>query len=368
MKILILGSFPAPYRVDVFKGISKKYSTDVFFATDKDQNRSAEYFVGKDEFNYYVLSRENDYAFFKKCVKNLKKYDLVLAYDWYLRCALKVQKKCIKYGIPYIINCDGAFLSPKSNAISYIKDLIKRYFIRNASLCFAGGKSAKEYFMHYGADKSKIVIHPFTSLHKQDILERPLEEREKQQLRIKLGLKKEKLVLAVGQFIERKGFDVLLNAWTDLDSRFQLVVIGGGNEKSKYESIIAKHKYKNVILIDYLSKSEIYQYYMAANVFAMPTYEDVWGLVINEAAANALPIVSTSACNAAMEIIANGVTGKIVEPGNVCGLHDAIKEFLFKTDAECIEIGEKELEIIGKYIIENVIARHLQSIEKVCRK
>lgn len=38
MKIMILASFPAPYRINVFKGLAERYDVDVFFQTDKDQN------------------------------------------------------------------------------------------------------------------------------------------------------------------------------------------------------------------------------------------------------------------------------------------------------------------------------------------
>lgn len=83
-KILILSSFPAPYRVEVFKGIAEKYDVDVFFSTDKDQDRSKDFFAKKNEFRYYVMNEEDSQGYFKHCINNLKQYDLVLAYDWYL--------------------------------------------------------------------------------------------------------------------------------------------------------------------------------------------------------------------------------------------------------------------------------------------
>lgn len=46
-KVLVLSSFPAPYRVAVFKGLSNYYNLDVFFGDDKDQNRNKEYFEKK---------------------------------------------------------------------------------------------------------------------------------------------------------------------------------------------------------------------------------------------------------------------------------------------------------------------------------
>ena len=113
-RVLILSSFPAPYRVDVFKGLADVFDVDVFFATHKDQNRSADYFTKKDVFKYYVITNAEDKRYFDKCINNIKKYDFVLAYDWYLGYALKVALKCILKKIPYVINCDGAFLPLES--------------------------------------------------------------------------------------------------------------------------------------------------------------------------------------------------------------------------------------------------------------
>ena len=53
---------------------------------------------------------------------------------------------------------------------------------------------------------------------------------------------------------------------------------------------------------------------MAADVFVMPTREDIWGLVINEAMAYGLPVVSTDKCIAALELVKNGRNGYIIPP------------------------------------------------------
>ena len=51
---------------------------------------------------------------------------------------------------------------------------------------------------------------------------------------------------------------------------------------------------------------------MAADAFVLPTREDIWGLVINEAMAYGLPVVTTDRCNAGLELIKNNVNGYVV--------------------------------------------------------
>ena len=298
-KVLVLSSFPAPYRVAVFKGLSNYYNLDVFFGDDKDQNRNKEYFEKK------ILLIIMSYRFLV-IIKYLKSVDFVLAYDWAQRYALKVEFKCILKGVPYIINCDGAFIEEGKGLASSVKSIIKRFFIQKARLCLSSGKYASRYFEYYGASKENIKEHNFSSLFKKDLLKFPISQNEKILLRQNLKLNKSKMVLAVGQFIKRKGFDIMLSAWKDFDDEFQLVIIGGGEEKNKYIELINNNYLNNVFLIDFLSKEKIKEYYLAADVFVLPTREDIWGLVVIEALAVGVPVISTNKCIAALELIKNG--------------------------------------------------------------
>ena len=99
-------------------------------------------------------------------------------------------------------------------------------------------------------------------------------EQEKIALRTELGLSNQTTYISIGQFIPRKGFDVLLNAWKEYDNENQLLIIGGGDEKEKYENTIRQNKYKNVHLIDYKPKETIFKYYRASDIFILPTKED----------------------------------------------------------------------------------------------
>lgn len=356
-RILVLSSFPAPYRVDVFKGLSKYYKLDVFFSAMSDQDRNHDYFIKKDTFQYYILTSHEDYIIFKRCVKNLQSYIFVLAYDWYLPYALKVEEKCIKHKIPYYINCDGAFLPNSFTLKDRMKKLIKKRYISHAQKCLASGKHAAEYFKYHGASRENIVFHNFSSLHKCDIEKTVINEQNKALIRKELGLlESKKTVLSIGQFIPRKGFDILLNIWDQFDYSCQLVIIGGGIEKEKYKEIIQSKKYKNVHLLEYKPQDIIFKYYLAADVFVLPTREDIWGLVINEAMAHGLPVISTGKCIAACELVQNKINGYIVPINDSKALSNALSNIWHDN---LKEIGTNNINKIKTYTIENVIKQHL---------
>ncbi len=363
-KILVLSSFPAPYRVDVFKGLAETFELDVFFETNKDQNRSKDFFVSNDEFQYNIVNEKDGSIKFYNCIKNLKSYDLVLAYDWYLEYALRVEVKCMIHRIPYIINCDGAFIVSAKTVKDKCKEVIKHFFVRHAVACLSSGKSATNYFKYYGALEKNIHEHPFTSLHKGDILQSPVLEEEKKLLRKKLKLEDKFTVISVGQFIERKGFDTLLSAWKNISMNGQLIIVGGGEERAKYEKMIVDYSISGVKMIDFIPKQELIKYYMASDVFVLPTREDIWGLVVNEAMAVGIPVITTERCNAGIELIENDVNGFIVPVNDIHQMADKI-QWLMEHEDIVRFMGINNIKKIKNYTLEKIVESHKEVFLKI---
>ena len=360
VKILAFADFPSPYRVEVFKGLAKEYDMLVVFDKMSDQNRNAAWFCKNTGLNSISLLEEAGRMQFEKELKQIKKYDLVLAYDYHIKNAIRLEIDCIKNKVPYIMNLDGAFIRK-----NFIKNIRKRYLVTHAAGYFASGNHAAEYFKYFGADENKIYYHPFTSLHADEVLKEPLSETEKTRYKKKLGVDKSKMVLTIGQFIHRKGFDVLLEAWNkEMDESCSLVIVGGGEEENQYRQYIADHNLKNVQLVGFKQKEEIFEYYKAADLFVLPTREDIWGLVINEAMACGLPVISTNMCLGAVELIENGINGYIVPVNNSNELTEAMKKLL------CVDssvIGIVNLQKITNYTYENVIKSHIQAINELVK-
>ncbi len=356
-QILVVSSYPAPYRVAVFQGLAEYYQMDVFFEFDQDQSRNREWFVKGKSFT--ILNSENAKQRFQECLRHIDRYDLVLAYDYLNQNARAAMRRCIREKVPYFVNCDGAFIRPH-----WLKDPIKRYYVSHAAACLASGRFARNYFLRYGAEKERIYEHRFTSLTEEDILTECISAQEKRSRRKSLELEAREMVLSIGQFIPRKGFDILLKAWERLDNQYQLVLIGGGDLDRQYRETIKQSRFEHVSVLEFMNKERLYQYFLAADVFALPTREDIWGLVINEAMGCGLPVVSTDGCIAAMELVEEGAGGCIVPTGDAQALADCLLEVL-GDETRRQRMGETNRQRMEGCTLDHIVESHREVIEEV---
>ena len=150
---------------------------------------------------------------------------------------------------------------------------------------------------------------------------------KKIKLRIKLGLEEEKIVISVGQFIYRKGFDVLIRSAGRLNKNIGIYIIGG-EPNDYYLNLKNEYKAENLHFIGFKSKYELAEYYKAADLFVFPTREDIWGLVVNEAMAYGLPVITTNRCISGLELV-DSRNGFIINVNSEEELICSINKILF---------------------------------------
>lgn len=361
MKILILADITAPYRIEVFKQLSEEFEITVFFNYAKNESRNAQWFANSgDKITFEILNNEKAIESYDNTIKNIREYDVVLCYDPWAKRSRKLAKICMRKKIPYILNADGAL----GINLSFPKKQIKTYYVKRAAKCFAGCERACEYFRAYGAKEDQIVKHPFTSVLKEQLIAAPYTKEQKLELRNELGIDDKMTFITVGQFIHRKGFDLLLNAWKNTKQESQLLIIGGGPLEDEYLQFIKANELKNVHVIGFKKPEELRKYYLASDVYVMSTREDIWGLVINEAMACALPIITSNKCTAGNELVENGVNGNVYECEDFAALAKLIDEYS-DNPSVCDKYALNAIAKGSEYCIENIAKCHIDCIKKL---
>lgn len=159
-----------------------------------------------------------------------------------------------------------------------------------------------------------------------------------------------------------KGFDILLKAMQVCKKGYMLCIVG---DEPTQEFIELKNQLgiHNVVFVGFKTKEELKEYYAAADIFCLQTRGDVWGLVVNEAMAFGLPVITTDKCVAGIELVENDKNGyvlpvedykllakRIMQIGNDCELQNSM--------------SHSALQTIRNYTIQNMALTHMKILEE----
>jgi len=151
-------------------------------------------------------------------------------------------------------------------------------------------------------------------------------------LREKLGLAGEKVIVSVGAISKQKGFHLLLKILPDILREYKnvrLIIVGTGPYLQKLKGMAVKLGIENhVIFAGRVSDEELPKYYNLADVFAFPTLRmEGLPLVVPEAMACEKPVIA-SRIGGIPTVIENNKDGILIEPGNLKELKERIMEVL----------------------------------------
>ena len=354
-KVLFLTYSPAPYRVAFFEELGKYCELEVIYEMESNDvsNRNQNWFINEAH-NFSVVKTKRiklkQYVICSNIISILKNgnYDEIIMGTYSSLTAMLAITYMKLKNIPFWLNSDGGFIKEKENVV---KRAVKTHFISAASYYLASGKHTKKYLEYYGAEKNTVYIYPFSSYLKSDFPDSLITESERKQIRNDIGISEKYVVLSVGQFIFRKGFDVLIKAASQLKTTVGIYIVGD-TPTEEYLKLCKEYNVTNVHFIGYKSKNELIEYYKAADLFVCPTREDIWGLVINEALTFGLPVITTARCGAGLELIKNGYNGEIIPCEDYNSLAEAIDLF-FEDWGNIEQLRNNAFESVGNYNIEN---------------
>ena len=362
MKVLWLTNIPSPYRVDFFNELGKECELTVLFEKSHSSERDDIWKNYKFEnFKGIILGGKSigvAEAMSWSVVKYLKKgiYDHIVVTNYFDFTGMLAVLYMRLRGIRYSVEGDGAFAGSGKG----FKEKIKKFVISKAIYCFSTGNEHDKYYLKYGAEKENIIRYPFTSIKTADALCEPLSNNSKKLLKESLGITENKAVLSVGQFIHRKGFDILIKAAASLPNDVGFYFVGGV-PPDEYIDLKESLQLSNVHFIGFKSKEELSDYYKASDVFVLPTREDIWGLVINEAMSYGLPVITTNKCIAGLELISDD--RYILDPEDVKGLSKITLEIL-QDPIQSERLSIDNLGTASKYTIETMAKKHIEIFNK----
>lgn len=327
IKITFYTNIPTPYQLDFFEALSKIFDLHVVFYSLTESNRQWTFDLSNLTYRTTILKNSI-------LVKPIQKKYVAFHFSWGLfRVAFFDKSDLVitggSYNAPNTILAIfiaryrkkklGFFGERIRPSKSWLWKLLKQlliYPLKRCNFLLCIGDAARESYEELGIRKPKHVIA--YNINDSAFQEASLNQSKLKKLKSLYNQDGSLLILTSGALIPRKGVDTLIKVIQSIDAdeyKVRLLVLGEGTERSSLEKLAAQDD--RIVFLGFKNKEEIPYYFTIADIFAFATRYDGWGLVINEALASGLPILSTYECTAAQELIKNGENGFLCHAGDV---------------------------------------------------
>lgn len=223
--------------------------------------------------------------------------------------------------------------------------LVRRIMIWLADACITNSQAGKAYLIEVlGAKKERVFAQPYEVPNSINLLEQS-EVIELEQLHLK-----KPIFLFIGHIVPRKGLHLLLQACAILQKQgfdnYTLLLVGDGPQREELEAY--SKSYGLVERIQWAGRVEygrLGAYFRKADVFVLPTLEDTWGVVVQEAMIMNKPVLCSQRAGAA-ELITDGENGYVFDPQQPEKLAEIMRQFINNPNLSHV-MGEKSQQAIA---------------------
>lgn len=326
---IIIDNIITPYEIARYNEIDKvmRANLEVWFSKRREINRNWQY-LPKINFKYRFLDNKL-LNLIKLLHNNRNKIDRIIVCGWdsfiYLYAFLFCQKNKIRFTL-----WSGSTLYEKSWLRTLTLPLVK-FIISQSNDFIAYGTRAKEYLIWLGAKEDKIKI--FLNSVDADYFNREALQLKKNKLKLreKYNLPENDTVfIYVGQLIRRKGILELIHAFAKLSSinkKIALIIVGEGELNKEIELFISKYPETKIKLVGYIQYNRLPEVYALSDALVLPSKEEIWGLVVNEALASEIPVLVSKFAGCSVDLI-NRDSGEIIEDISEDNIIAILRKFL----------------------------------------
>lgn len=266
--------------------------------------------------------------------------------------------------IPLIHWTEG-IKEPRS-ALGMITRPLRLFFLQKTMAVIVPGRLSKNYVASLGIGVERISVAPNTIDNDLFISASQEYQSCKGELKARLGFEGKIVFLYVGQFVKRKGLEYLLYAYAKIERErddVALVLVGSGPMEIQLKKLVYSLKLKYVSFIrSGLRLDDLIRLYSTADIFVLPTLEDIWGFVINEAMACRLPVIATRASQGAQEMIRSGKNGYVVKEANANELYEAFRKLVYNAELR-EKMARKSQDIVtSEFNVKNMVSGFARAI------
>ncbi|WP_434782186.1 glycosyltransferase family 4 protein [Ferrovum myxofaciens] len=321
INVVVVDDLPTPYRLALFRDIAELgvINLNVVYlaakANEKQWQLQAEgHGFGVHylrDIQLYIKSIDTRFQFSWGAGQILHrlKPDVIVVGGYhqigYWRCLLH----CSMHRIPLIV-WSGSTLDSEWRPGNWLVRKMKSFFVRRADRAFAYGTAAKRFLESLGM-ASENVYKLYNTTDLQVLRRRWLEEQAWKTHDFEVVK-----FLFTGRLTPYKGLQKTLSVLSRMsESKFYFRIVGDGHYRNEAEALVAKLGLGDrVEFVGYVQQEQLAEHLAWADVFVFASVQEVWGIVVNEALATGLFVLSSTLAGVTEDMIIPEFTGLPIDP------------------------------------------------------
>jgi glycosyltransferase involved in cell wall biosynthesis len=264
------------------------------------------------------------------------RYDAVFIHGYAHATAMLAYAAARLSRTPILLRTESELVRPRSAVRQGVQRAVLGPLLRGAAGVLAIGSRNRAFYAHHGVAAERVFWTPYCVDNDFFAPFAAGRAHHRVEVREQLGLdRRQPIVLFAGKLVERKRpgdlLEVLRRSPTRLDGA-AVVFVGDGALRARLERQVAEWKLGGVRFAGFQNQSAIGRYYAAADVVAVPSAFETWGLVVNEAMACGAPVVASDGVVAAADLVVDGRNGAAYPAGDVDALARCLHQVLDRSD------------------------------------
>lgn len=270
---------------------------------------------------------------------------------------------------PLLLRGESTLLGRRSVWISIVKRLLLGGVLRRIAGALAIGTLNRAFYRSYGVPEGRIFSVPYAVDNDRFQAEADRLAGARSSLRNALGWPHDlPVILYVGKLIPKKRPLDLLEAYSRIvvDHPAALVFVGEGSERDRLMRESRLRGLDLVFITGFVNQTEIVRYYAAADLLALPSSHEPWGLALNEGMCFGLPVIASDAVGAAPDLVRDRDNGFIYPVRDIDALARALETLLADPERRR-RMGARSREIVGAFSYEADVQGILTALRTVAR-
>ena len=337
MRVTVVSPEPTPYRSPLFDLVAARPEIDptVVYAAETVADRrwsvAPEHravFLKGLRVPFVRRLLRHDYPVTPGIVGALRdsRPEVVVITGWSTFASQAALAWCRAHRVPYLLFVSSHDAAVRAGWRRAVKGAIVPRIVRGAAGALVLGTLSRDSLVARGARPE--TVHVFANTVDVAAWGKRADElvAVRAALRHELGADADDVVvLSVARLVPEKRLDTLIRAVAEAgDAKLLLAVVGHGADGPALERL-AKELGVRLKLVGDVPWERLAEVYVAADIFALLSSREPWGVVVNEAAACGLPLVLSDQVGAAHDLLRDGENGALVPTGDVAAAAAAIR-------------------------------------------